>query len=517
MSTMTRITVCAALLSWTLFTAAAPGPAATIWTVVGFDPPGDGRKPAMADAAQLSYRYDQSDGTMWFRLSLFGRFNVEAFGVNVAVDTGTPGRQKANWWGTNKTFTFDRLITAAVTRTGERYTGTIGISDAAGASRMELTSLGKDNVQIRVDGHAILIGVKRDELSDKMNIVASVGSIDDWNDDLPNMGSAAIDLSAPRATRGLREIDVSRNNLTFARDQQVVREGARPRITRKGRGSTAMVLVPGVYSGRDVFDGFISRNSSQYTFYVITPPGLDGTLPRAMPPPGTSYGAFTWTRQLAADITSLIEREHLVRPIILAHGFPGSLAGEELAFAHSPRIGGVVEVASVAVTRYPSSRTPGSEAGPEERVAVMDASWAQQWFKYVTPETWESNNYPAEMFTNDAERAERVRKEIEAVALPVKIRYLVESMASDHRPSFSALQVPVLVLRPGFNSTILANPMFGWFRQSFQEGWNAYPANPRVEMKTIADARALMLDDQPALADEAIATFVAAARDAPKR
>ncbi len=70
----------------------------------------------------------------------------------------------------------------------------------------------------------------------------------------------------------------------------------------------------------------------------------------------------------------------------------------------------------------PSLRNPGRDATPDERIAVVDESWARHWFKYVTPETWESNNYPAEMFANDPNRAERARRQVESVQLPVKIR-----------------------------------------------------------------------------------------------
>ena len=507
---MRRLTFGVVLLSSALL-GAAPGRGSSVWTVAAIDPKGDARDPSSADAAQLSYRYDESAGMLWFRLSVFGGLNADAFGVTIAVDTGATEREKANWWGANTAFTFDRLITASVTRTGSRYAGTLGISDAAGAIRKELANLRRDNVEVRVEADAILIGVKRDELTDwmAMKAIAAVGPKDGWNDDIPNARSAEIDLSAPRPARGLREIDVSRNNLMFSSGYKVLRDTAAPSVARSGHGRTAMILIPGVYSSKDAFDGFVSRNGSRYTFHVVTPPGLAGTPPRPMPPAATSYGAFTWTRRLAQDIRDLIERQRLEKPIIVAHGFPGSLAAEELALSRPSLVGGVVEIASMAVQPYPTSS--GREASPEERVAIVDTSWAQQWFKYVTPETWESNNYPAEMLANDLVRAARVRKEIEAVPLPVKIRYLVEFMASDHRPAFGAITVPVLVLKPGFNETVLSNPAFGWFKTSFQDGWNGYPQNPRVELTTISDARALLLDDQPALADQAIATFVSTA------
>ena len=399
---MTRMTFGVVLLSSALLTAApGPGPGSRVWNVVAVDPKGDARDSSLADAAQLSYRYDEPAGMLWFRVSVFGGLNADAFGVTIAVDTGATQSQKANWWGANKEFAFDRLITASVTRTGGRYAGTLGISDAAGAMRKEFANLRRDNVEVRVESDAILIGVRRDELTDRMAMkaIAAVGSNDALNDDIPNARSAEIDLGAPRPARGLREIDVSRNNLTFPAGYQVLRETATARVARSGHGRTAMILIPGVYSSKDVFAGFVSRNGSRYTFHVITPPGLAGTQPREMPPATTSYGAFTWTRRLARDIRELIERRHLEKPIVVAHGFPGSLAAEELALSHPSLIGGVVEIASMAVQPYPTSS--GREATPEERVAIVDHSWAQQWFKYVTPETWESNNYPAEMFTNE--------------------------------------------------------------------------------------------------------------------
>jgi pimeloyl-ACP methyl ester carboxylesterase len=509
MLVMARMTLGAVLLCSILVTAAALGPGRTIWTVVAVDPKGDGRDASLADAAQLSWRYDEPDDMLWFRVSLFGRLNANAFGVNIAVDTGATERQKTTWWGGNKEFAFDLLITAWVTKSGSRYTGTIGISDAAGASQKQLTNRRKDTVQLHVDGDAILIGVKRKDLTDKttMNVVASVGANEQWNDDIPNVRSAAIDLRAPRPTRGIREIDSSRNNLTLASDQTLLRDTEPPAISTRGRGPTAMILIPGVYSSGDVFDGFISRNSARYTFHIVTPPGLNGTPPRRMPPASTSYGALTWTRHLARDVIGFIERQHLEKPIIITHGFPGSLAADELALSHPSSIGGIIEVASMGVQPYFAMGNPSRELTPAERIAVVDDSWAQQWFKYVTPETWESNNYPAEMFANDGARAERVRKEIESVPLSIKIRYLIEFMAADPRPSFSELKVPVLVLKPGFNEPLLSNPMYGWFKGYFQDNWTRYPSNPRVELVTVPDARALLLDDQPALADEAIERF----------
>ncbi len=115
------------------------------------------------------------------------------------------------------------------------------------------------------------------------------------------------------------------------------------------------------------------------------------------------------------------------------------------------------------------------------------------------------------MFANDLGRAEQVRHQVEAVPLQVKIRYLCEFMASDHSMEFVNLSVPLLALRPGFDEKLLVDPTSSWYKTSFQDAWDAFSKNPRIQVVTIPNARALLLDDQPKLTDEAIATFVALA------
>src|SRR5713226_6122977 len=111
--------------------------AAQVYTVLAFDGKGDARDPSLADAAQLAYRYDKEQDSLWFRIALYGLPNVQAFGVNIVIDTGDDAA-KLNWWGSNKTFIFDRLLTANVTRGDKGYEGTIGVADAAGVTSKQL-------------------------------------------------------------------------------------------------------------------------------------------------------------------------------------------------------------------------------------------------------------------------------------------------------------------------------------------------------------------------------------------
>src|SRR5258708_8103471 len=197
------------LLLLAFVTVVPVGVTAEVWTVIAVDPKGDGRDPSLPEAGQFSYCYDKGQDLVWFRVTLYGKANEESFGVNIVVDTGADEAAKMNWWGANKDFKFDKLVTAWVTRSNGGYQGTIGVGDAAGAKAKKFNNLLQNNLQIRVEGDSILVGMKRTDLTDKMkmNLIAAVGSNQEWNDDIPNTRSVALDLAALRPARGLREID----------------------------------------------------------------------------------------------------------------------------------------------------------------------------------------------------------------------------------------------------------------------------------------------------------------------
>ena len=486
---------------------------AQVWTVLAADTKGDARDPSLADAAQVSYRYDKQQDLLWFRVSLYSKPNEQAFGVNLVFDTGGDDAAKMNWWGANKAFKFDKLVTAWVTRTDKGYQGTIGVGDAAGVKAKQFNNLLQNNLQLRIEGDSIIICVKRADITDKlkMNLIAAVGSNQEWNDDVPNTGFSTIDLMAERPKRGLREIDVSRNNFEFPADYKTLSDDRPPVITKKGRGRQRLILVPGMYSGTTSFDGFIARNESRYTFYIVTPPGINGTPPRSTPAAGTSFGEQTWTRRLERDILDLIRKEKMTKPVVIAESHPASTAAINLAVEHPDKIGGVVILGTNLVQLFPSPKDPTrkTRATFQERVELVDEAWAAKWFKYVTPETWNSNDMRPEMLSGDLLKGQNASQEIEAAPLPVKIRYLCEFWASDVTRGFDKLQVPVLALVPGFDEKFLADPANVFTKMAYVDSWETLiPKNPKVKLVKIPDARLLVLQDQPKLADDAITEFI---------
>ncbi len=485
---------------------------AQIWTVLAADPKGDGKDPSFADAASLSYRYDKQEDQLWFRIGLYGAPNPKAFGVNLVFDTGEDSGKKTNWWGANKVFAFDKILTVWVTQGDNGYVGTIGIGDAAGVKARQITNLLQNNLQIRTESNAIVIGVKRTDITDKMTmkLIAAVGSNERWNDDIPNVGSAAIDLTANRSARGLREIDTSRDNFNFPTGYKTLPDEQPPPITKRGHGKQTFVLIPGVYSGLSSFDQFIARNESRYTFYVLTPPGINGTPARAMPAGGLKLGERPWTRLLERDIRNLIKTKKLKNPVIMTDSHPGSTAAVELAIEDPADIGGVVIVGTnlVQFLVSPKDSTRRTPVRHDERVDLVEDGWASQWFKFVTPETWNSNDMRPEMLSSDVSRGQKAVEEIEKAPLEVKIRYLCEFWASDVTIDFDKLKVPILVLAPGFDEKYLADPANTFAKVAYVDLWDTLiPKNQNVEVVKVPNARLMVLDDQPARSDEAIARF----------
>lgn len=485
----------------------------SVWTVLSADLKGDGRDASLADAAQFSYRYDKQHDYLWFRVGLYGAPNEQSFGVNIAVDTGAGETIKTAWWGSNNTFKFDKLLTAWVTRGANGYEGTIGVGDKAGVETRQFNNLAQNNLRVQIEGDAILLGVKRTDLTDKlkMNLIAAVGSNQVWNDDVPTIGSSAIDLTIERPTRGLREIDLARNNFELPADQRTQPANKATVVTARGTGSQALILVPGVYSGAHSFDDLIARNRSRYKFYVVNPPGINRTLPRAMPTSSSRFSELTWTRRFEQDLLQLIVDKKLKKPILVAESHPASIAVVELALEHPDKIGGVV-VSGTNLLSYFTSPTDSTRkrlATPAERVELVDEAWAAKWFKYVTPETWLSNDMRPEMLLSDPARGQQASDEIEAAQLAVKIRYLCEFWASDVTQNFDKLRVPMLVLIAGFDEKFLNDQANRFTKLSYVDSWQTLvPKNPKVELVKIPDARLLIFQDQPQRAEHALARFI---------
>jgi tetratricopeptide (TPR) repeat protein len=169
------------------------------WKQLTTDPANDGRNPNWAEAKALSFYYDAPTDTLWFKFDLERLPNPNAFGINLVVDTDQNQQTGANWWGNNKTFKYDRLVTVWVIKTGpNRYRGSVGIGNTHGIQLGSYTNLFHHNLAFGADAERkiFLLGFKSAELDSdgRFDLMGEVGSNVGWNDDIPDSGFVTLGL-----------------------------------------------------------------------------------------------------------------------------------------------------------------------------------------------------------------------------------------------------------------------------------------------------------------------------------
>lgn len=167
------------------------------WRPLATDPAGDGTSPRLPDAAALAWAPD-GDGRVWFRVALHGPAPERWLGINVALDVDGDPTNGTAWWGANKAFHFDRLVTAYLWPGAGYWQGALGVARAESVTRGVMDDLSRD-VRVAVDRGApgaFLVGVPGAALAGgrPTRLIATVGSAMLNNDDLPDSGAAEANL-----------------------------------------------------------------------------------------------------------------------------------------------------------------------------------------------------------------------------------------------------------------------------------------------------------------------------------
>lgn len=297
--------------------------------------------------------------------------------------------------------------------------------------------------------------------------------------------------------------DPTLNNLVHPKGYETAPPNTFGHVEKRGTGPVPMVLIPGGGFSWSVFEPFMKNHDKDYTMYAVTLAGMGGTKAPPMPPEGTSYGEQTWIRGGLRALLDLIAKEKLDRPVVGGHFLEGSQIGLRVAIDHPELVRGVILFAGTAVMTLPNM-----SPSLEERIRYQDERMAPNWFKTVTLETWNDNNFPPRSYSLDPERGAHLFDQVSHGPLPVYIRYLLEFWASDVSLEFGDIAAPVLVLTPGFPEQMLEDEATKWLRYYFLDTWNGVEKNPLLERRTIEDAAIFVWLDQPELVEKEVARFV---------
>ncbi len=163
------------------------------WTLLSKDQEGDASS-SNVDGKSLSYHYNQETDTLYFKFELFDGFNADAPAISVALDIDSNQENGIKWYGSNKAFKVDLMLSFGPKRDGEKYFGYNGITDAIGIKNRNWINIKQGNLRFYIDNknEVYYLAVKKNDFapySTSVNLIGSVGSNSIWSDDIGKEGT----------------------------------------------------------------------------------------------------------------------------------------------------------------------------------------------------------------------------------------------------------------------------------------------------------------------------------------
>jgi len=143
------------------------------------------------------------------------------------------------------------------------------------------------------------------------------------------------------------------------------------------------------------------------------------------------------------------------------------------------------------------------------KIDGTDKYMAPQWFKTVTRETWDDNNFLPGDYAVNPIRALRLWRWAATPMLHTWIRYLCEFNSQDINPALDSLTVPVMLMKPGLEGNY-SDPGNDYMRAFCDLSWKpSVLQKSNVRSVTINDSRAFIWFDQPKRFNEELQSFSA--------
>lgn len=302
--------------------------------------------------------------------------------------------------------------------------------------------------------------------------------------------------------------DSTLNNLIDPPGYKTAQLGTLGGVVRMGTGAQAMILIPGLGFGGSIFKEFMESFTDKYRMFAVTLPGFGGTAAPSCPSEKTSFSEQTWTNSALVAIEKLIEDENIQDPIVVGHWLTGTQLALRLAMKHPDKVKAVIILSGSARMMVTDTAYATYYGTLEKRVATIDKYFAPRWFKTVTRETWDDNNFLPGDYAVNPVRGLRLWREAASPKLHVWVRYLCEFNAQDITFEMDKVTVPTLILKPGLEG-IKDDPDQNYMVDYCHKSWDGcVENNPRIKVKTIPNSRVCLWFDQPQEVNKAVVDFL---------
>jgi len=252
-------------------------------------------------------------------------------------------------------------------------------------------------------------------------------------------------------------------------------------VDKYGSGEPAIILIPGLTDSDAIWGPTIAHFAPAHTIYALTLGGFGGRHAPAAP----------LVERADADIVSLIQQQHLNKPVLIGHSLGGHLA-LRLAAEHSDLLRGVISVDGTPVFPGGENATPAQRAAQAAQMAAP--------LRGLTPQQLEAGERQMILpYLTKPQNIDAVAAAGRGADPAASAEYLTELLNADIRPQLSNTTVPVLELVPFDASIDPQNPQtpFKTAAQK-QQYYTGLLANAKTAKITLVnDSRHFIMYDQP--------------------
>lgn len=262
-------------------------------------------------------------------------------------------------------------------------------------------------------------------------------------------------------------------------------------VVKIGHG-TPLVLIPGLGTPREVWDGVAPMLARSHTVYLVQVNGFGGDNPGENMKPGVLDG-------IVADLHAYLRRENAGKVRLIGHSM-GGLASLMFARAHPERVERAMVVD--ALPYFPVLLARGGPMPSPEQIdsvaKMMRDSVAARFGKPVDPVT-----IKADIDGLAVKPESRVRMARWAAAADPRVvgELLYEDMSTDVRAALGSLAMPITVIVPWTDSPFGNERTLAFYTLQ-------YAGTPRLKFVDIADSGHMVMLDQPESFGAAVKTFL---------
>jgi pimeloyl-[acyl-carrier protein] methyl ester esterase len=257
-------------------------------------------------------------------------------------------------------------------------------------------------------------------------------------------------------------------------------------VTVEGQGPD-VILIPGLMSGRHVWDGAVASLGGKYRIHRLQLAGFAGEPPAA---------GQTVLDPVVEALHAYIAEQGLERPAVIGHSM-GGLTGLLLAARHPGDVGRLMVVD--ALPFYPLLFSPHATVDavrPQaSQLAAAVAAMGDDAFRAQQEGTLAS-------LVRTAEARPRLLADSMASDRAFAARAIAEVMTTDARASLGAIEAPLTVLH-ATNSYAPAERMGPLYRA-------AYSGAPKARLIEVPESYHFIMFDQPAVFEGHLKAFLAA-------